>query len=148
MNRRPPRSTRTDTLFPYTTLFRSSAPNSYFMRKAAEVGRGSFTHIGDLREVKPRMDALFAKLEQPALTDIRVGWPLAAGKRIHVYQTPQPDLFARHPVTFAARLDGVDRDPLPGAPLVPRTTSGPPCQPRLAPGHRPHHLGAHPAGAP
>src|SRR3546814_3372261 len=24
MNRRPPRSTRTDTLFPYTTLFRSS----------------------------------------------------------------------------------------------------------------------------
>src|SRR3546814_18370630 len=25
MNRRPPRSTRTDTLFPYTTLFRSSA---------------------------------------------------------------------------------------------------------------------------
>src|SRR3546814_11692447 len=26
MIRRPPRSTRTDTLFPYTTLFRSSAP--------------------------------------------------------------------------------------------------------------------------
>src|SRR3546814_7816523 len=25
MNRRPPRSTRTDTLFPYTTLFRSQA---------------------------------------------------------------------------------------------------------------------------
>src|SRR3546814_10285114 len=25
MNRRPPRSTRTDTLFPYTTLFRSPA---------------------------------------------------------------------------------------------------------------------------
>src|SRR3546814_17659311 len=27
MIRRPPRSTRTDTLFPYTTLFRSRAPN-------------------------------------------------------------------------------------------------------------------------
>src|SRR3546814_15391121 len=26
MIRRPPRSTRTDTLFPYTTLFRSAAP--------------------------------------------------------------------------------------------------------------------------
>src|SRR3546814_10203323 len=26
MNRRPPRSTRTDTLFPYTTLFRSPRP--------------------------------------------------------------------------------------------------------------------------
>src|SRR3546814_3736671 len=28
MIRRPPRSTRTDTLFPYTTLFRSSPPRS------------------------------------------------------------------------------------------------------------------------
>src|SRR3546814_2200602 len=28
MIRRPPRSTRTDTLFPYTTLFRSIAPGS------------------------------------------------------------------------------------------------------------------------
>src|SRR3546814_13050773 len=28
MIRRPPRSTRTDTLFPYTTLFRSEAPPS------------------------------------------------------------------------------------------------------------------------
>src|SRR3546814_9706546 len=28
MIRRPPRSTRTDTLFPYTTLFRSSKPGS------------------------------------------------------------------------------------------------------------------------
>src|SRR3546814_5236573 len=27
MIRRPPRSTRTDTLFPYTTLFRSSSPS-------------------------------------------------------------------------------------------------------------------------
>src|SRR3546814_9208593 len=28
MIRRPPRSTRTDTLFPYTTLFRSAAPSN------------------------------------------------------------------------------------------------------------------------
>src|SRR3546814_15360179 len=29
MIRRPPRSTRTDTLFPYTTLFRSAPPHRY-----------------------------------------------------------------------------------------------------------------------
>src|SRR3546814_13384159 len=29
MIRRPPSSTRTDTLFPYTTLFRSPCPSSY-----------------------------------------------------------------------------------------------------------------------
>src|SRR3546814_10552211 len=31
MIRRPPRSTRTDTLFPYTTLFRSSSPKNEMM---------------------------------------------------------------------------------------------------------------------
>src|SRR3546814_17485115 len=40
MIRRPPRSTRTDTLFPYTTLFRSDAgrfgPPSYCISKAAQ----------------------------------------------------------------------------------------------------------------
>src|SRR3546814_15891511 len=30
MIRRPPRSTRTDTLFPYTTLFRSDRPNHFY----------------------------------------------------------------------------------------------------------------------
>src|SRR3546814_18868294 len=36
MIRRPPRSTRTDTLFPYTTLFRSKGGNA---REAAELGK-------------------------------------------------------------------------------------------------------------
>src|SRR3546814_20129816 len=34
MIRRPPRSTRTDTLFPYTTLFRSASPVASFDRCA------------------------------------------------------------------------------------------------------------------
>src|SRR3546814_1559228 len=43
MIRRPPRSTRTDTLFPYTTLFRSMSPTctwcgSIWMRSAVEQG--------------------------------------------------------------------------------------------------------------
>src|SRR3546814_8481095 len=40
MIRRPPRSTRTDTLFPYTTLFRSYGTlNSRQLRKLAEIAR-------------------------------------------------------------------------------------------------------------
>src|SRR3546814_19882611 len=35
MIRRPPRSTRTDTLFPYTTLFRSYVDAAYIARGAA-----------------------------------------------------------------------------------------------------------------
>src|SRR3546814_7574499 len=43
MIRRPPRSTRTDTLFPYTTLFRSNGPCwSRFFRSLHRLGaRGS-----------------------------------------------------------------------------------------------------------
>src|SRR3546814_12161331 len=35
MKRRPPRSTRTDTLFPYTTLFRSAGPLAAIAKAAA-----------------------------------------------------------------------------------------------------------------
>src|SRR3546814_20709673 len=36
MIRRPPRSTRTDTLFPYTTLFRSQGLSDYRRRRRAD----------------------------------------------------------------------------------------------------------------
>src|SRR3546814_17075126 len=101
------------------------------MRKAAEVGRGSFTHIGDLREVKPRMAALLTKLEQPALTDLRVGWPLTAGKRIELYPTPLPDLYAGEPVPFAVRLEGVDLTELDGQLLATGAAAAGPWQQRL-----------------
>src|SRR3546814_20118985 len=39
MLRRPPRSKRTDTLFPYTTLFRSSAGRRRWLPAAAGAGR-------------------------------------------------------------------------------------------------------------
>ena len=108
-----------------------AAPNSYFMRRAAELGRGSFTHIGKLDEVAARMETLFAKLENPALTDIRVGWPNAAGKRVEAYPSPLPDLYAGEPVTFSARLGGVALAELEGQMLV--TGNGPqgPWQQRL-----------------
>src|SRR3546814_6466407 len=41
MIRRPPRSTRTDTLFPYTTLFRSASfPQDFDYQAEAEAKRG------------------------------------------------------------------------------------------------------------
>src|SRR3546814_1532545 len=40
MIRRPPRPTRTDTLFPYTTLFRSPA-----LHRAADPGTGAVHHL-------------------------------------------------------------------------------------------------------
>lgn len=54
------------------TIGIGSAPNSYFMREAASVGRGTFTHIGDVQEVKEKMRALFEKLEYPVLSNIEL----------------------------------------------------------------------------
>ena len=48
------------------------------MTKAAQFGRGTYTSIGDVREVQEKMTALFRKLESPALTDIAVDWPAGA----------------------------------------------------------------------
>src|SRR3546814_12411545 len=45
MIRRPPRSTRTDTLFPYTTLFRSPA---FFLGARRESARPRPTHFFDI----------------------------------------------------------------------------------------------------
>src|SRR3546814_4494047 len=55
MMRRPPRSTRTDTLFPYTTLFRSE--RSHHGRRTRPQdgrGRGTLEGGGGDRTMKPR----------------------------------------------------------------------------------------------
>src|SRR3546814_16069103 len=44
MIRRPPRSTRTDTLFPYTTLFRSPDPGEHERRPAGLCGSARDGH--------------------------------------------------------------------------------------------------------
>src|SRR3546814_1342993 len=49
MIRRPPRSTRTDTLFPYTTLFRSHALVGE-LRRADVIGRGGAAAFEQLVE--------------------------------------------------------------------------------------------------
>src|SRR3546814_19310938 len=45
MIRRPPRSTRTDTLFPCTTLFRSIRENAMFITKTTEMPNGAIAEI-------------------------------------------------------------------------------------------------------
>src|SRR3546814_1367694 len=53
MIRRPPRSTRTDTLFPYTTLFRSVKPELVAtVKRAIEITIQDFTVFDGIRSVK------------------------------------------------------------------------------------------------
>ena len=87
-----------------------SAPNSWFMRKAAEAGRGSYTFISALHEVRERMDGLFKKLESPQVTDIEVQWP--GNVHVESYPSTVPDLYLGEPVTVRAQASGAF---LPGA---------------------------------
>ncbi len=53
------------------TVGLGTAPNRYFMKRAAEVGRGSYHFIGSHQQLIPEMKKLFTKLDQPVLTDIK-----------------------------------------------------------------------------
>jgi len=84
-----------------------SAPNSWFMRKAAEAGRGSFTTISSLHEVGEKMDRLFQKLEQPQVTNIAVQWPSSVV--VDPYPAVVPDLYLGEPVTVKVKASGTFR---------------------------------------
>jgi Ca-activated chloride channel family protein len=81
-----------------------SAPNSWFMRKAAEAGRGSFTFISALHEVKEKMDGLFRKLEHPQVTDIKLEWP--SGVMVDSFPSTVPDLYLGEPITVKVEASG------------------------------------------
>ncbi len=76
-----------------------SAPNGYFMRKAAQYGRGTFTYIGTGQEVQDKMHRLFVKLEQPAFLNLAIDgftegtWDLLPARL--------PDVYAGEPLMIA-----------------------------------------------
>src|SRR3546814_11566932 len=87
MIRRPPRSTRTDTLFPYTTLFRSMNDRigviDISLQRSVSIGFGQPEHAladiaqdqfradrrdpGDERFAQEAFDMIFARIAEPAM---------------------------------------------------------------------------------
>ena len=88
------------------TVAIGAAPNNYFMKKAATVGRGTYTNIADLNAVDANMHELFVKLSTPALTDIMIQW------QGFVQQNPRiiPDLYADQPIVVTARMKTLEPD--------------------------------------
>ncbi len=82
-----------------------SAPNGYFMRKAAEAGRGAYVYISDLDAVEIETARLFGKLENPARTDIEALWSGGdAAMAPETYPGIVPDLYAGEPAVLISRL--------------------------------------------
>src|SRR3546814_2721531 len=77
MIRRPPRSTRTDTLFPYTTLFRSSGPGGrgppgVFSTRCRETRWRSEEHTSELQSLMRISYAVFCLKKKKKNTKIKV----------------------------------------------------------------------------
>jgi len=81
-----------------------SAPNTYLMTRAAELGRGTFTHIGSVEQVEERMRGLFAKLENPAVTNLTAKFSDSAAD---ITPVAIPDVYRDEPLVLAAKLDKV-----------------------------------------
>jgi Ca-activated chloride channel family protein len=84
------------------TIGIGSAPNSHFMTKSAQFGRGTFTYIGDVREVEEKMAKLFAKIEAPVLKDVAIRWP--DGSPVETFPARVPDLYLGEPIVVSTAL--------------------------------------------
>ncbi|MEL0640024.1 marine proteobacterial sortase target protein [Pseudoalteromonas aliena] len=95
-----------------------SAPNSFFMRRAADVGKGSFTFIGSTSEVQPKMQQLFDKLAHPAITNLALSDE--SGNSFDFWPSPLPDLYFGEPIMVAIKLNNAKNVVLTG-----QTAQGP-----------------------
>src|SRR3546814_17773294 len=82
--RLPPRSTRTDTLFPYTTLFRSDVAPA-FLARPLEPDQGSVADEGE--RVGSRLHGVQIR-SSPARRQPIIAWPFASWTRCARPQAP------------------------------------------------------------
>mgnify|MGYP003382480152 FL=1 len=76
-----------------------SAPNTYLMTRAAEMGRGTFTLISEVDQVKSRMEELFTKIGQPVVTGLAA---TINGSATALTPSQLPDLYRGEPVLMMA----------------------------------------------
>ena len=80
-----------------------SAPNTYFMRKAARYGRGTYTAIGHPEEAEKIIRALFHKLGSLVLTEIELEFP--SGTSAEVMPARIGDLYLGEPLVVVIESD-------------------------------------------
>lgn len=83
-----------------------SAPNSRFMRGAARLGRGTYTYIGDVFQVKKYMGELLQKLASPVLSDIELNDSsgVNVAELVDYWPNPIADLYLGEPLMVSLKL--------------------------------------------
>jgi len=85
------------------TIGIGAAPNGYFMKKAAQFGRGSYVFIQNLNEVQNKVSALMAKISQPVLSNIELMLDQKIHQQVEIYQKKIPDLYAGETIQVAIK---------------------------------------------
>lgn len=84
------------------TVAIGSSPNFFLATKMAQFGRGTFTHITDIGEIRDQMGRLLGTIESPVLTDVKLTFE---GVEVaDVYPQRPPDLFLRQPLLLYGRI--------------------------------------------
>ena len=78
------------------TIAIGTAPNVYFMRQSAKIGRGVFTHINNIDMVDKEISKLFHQIKNPVLRDVKVAF--ANGQKIEYFPKTIPDLYLGQPL--------------------------------------------------
>jgi len=84
------------------TIGIGQAPNTHLMRKMAELGRGLSEFVPTTAMAGNRIDAFFAKLDRPVMTDLDLQWD---GVELdEPYPRRLPDLYAGEPLVLYSRV--------------------------------------------
>lgn len=82
-----------------------AAPNGYFMKKAAQFGRGSYVFIQNQNEVQQKMTHFMTKISQPAISNINLVLDSQVHQLVEVYPKKIPDLYFGEPLQVALKSD-------------------------------------------
>ena len=82
-----------------------SAPNAFLLRKAAQIGRGTFTFISNSKEIQDKMDGLLQQVNMPVLTDIQ----LNLSGEVDLQPELINDLFHGEPLLVFGKLDSLTK---------------------------------------
>ncbi|XQW83945.1 marine proteobacterial sortase target protein [Thalassotalea piscium] len=80
-----------------------AAPNGYFMKKAAQFGRGSYVFIQNTNDVQKSISALMTKISQPAISNIQLMFDNQVQQQVDVYPKKLTDLYLGEPMQVAVK---------------------------------------------
>lgn len=80
-----------------------AAPNGYFMKKAAQFGRGDYVYIQNIHDVQQSMSALMTKISQPAISNIELIFDNKIHQKVDVYPKKITDLYINEPMQVAIK---------------------------------------------